>query len=161
MRRLDLTPLYKSSVGFDHLASVLDQLSNLDSENGFPPYNIERLGDNTYRISMAVAGFGDADLSIEVKEGTLTIRGEKKGEDKVRQYIHQGIAARNFERRFRLADYVEVSSATLEHGLLHIDLKRELPEAMKPRTISITKAQGQQGKVIEGDAKEVRAAQAA
>src|ERR1700730_1894035 len=111
MRRLDLTPLYKSSIGFDHLASVLDQLSNLDAENGFPPYNIERLAENNYRISMAVAGFGDNDLSIDVKEGTLTIRGEKKGDDKSRQYIHQGIAARNFERRFRLAEYVEVSSA--------------------------------------------------
>ena len=89
MRRLDLTPLYKSSIGFDHLASVLDQLSNLDAENGFPPYNIERLAENNYRISMAVAGFGDNDLSIDVKEGTLTIRGEKKGDDKSRQYIHQ------------------------------------------------------------------------
>ena len=112
----------------------------LDADNGFPPYNIERLGENSYRISMAVAGFGDSDLSLEVKEGTLTVRGEKKGEDKVRQYIHQGIAARNFERRFRLAEYVEVSGATLEHGLLHIDLKRELPEAMKPRTIQIPRA---------------------
>ncbi len=139
MRRPDLTPLYKTTIGFDHLASILDQLSSLDAENGFPPYNIERLGENSYRISMAVAGFGDNDLSLEVKEGTLTIRGEKKGEDKVRQYIHQGIAARNFERRFRLAEYVEVSGATLEHGLLHIDLKRELPEAMKPRTIQIAK----------------------
>ena len=149
MRRLDLTPLYKSSIGFDHLANVLDQLTNIDTETGFPPYNIERLGENVYRISMAVAGFGENDLSIEVKEGTLTVRGEKKNEDKVRQYIHQGIAARNFERRFRLADYVEVSAASLEHGLLHVDLKRELPEAMKPRTITITK--GQPGpRVIEG-----------
>jgi molecular chaperone IbpA len=161
MRRLDLTPLYKSSIGFDHLASILDQLSSLDAENGFPPYNIERLGENNYRISMAVAGFGDNDLSIEVKEGTLTIHGEKGGDEKARQYIHQGIAARNFERRFRLAEYVEVSKATLEHGLLHIDLKRELPEAMKPRTISITKEQPSTPRVIEGDAKEVRAQQAA
>ncbi len=160
MRRLDLSPLYKSSIGFDHLANVLDQLANVDTETGFPPYNIERLGDNVYRISMAVAGFGDNDLSIEVKEGTLTVRGEKNGEEKVRQYIHQGIAARNFERRFRLADYVEVSAATLEHGLLHIDLKRELPEAMKPRTITITKAQATP-RVIEGDASEVRKPHAA
>ena len=161
MRRLDLTPRYRSTVGFDQLASVLAQLSNIDTENGFPPYNIERLGDNTYRITMAVAGFGEGDLTIEVKEGTLIVRGEKKSEDKVRQYIHQGIAARNFERRFRLADYVEVSSASLENGLLHIDLKRELPEAMKPRTITITKGQAAQNRVIEGDAKEVRPAQAA
>jgi molecular chaperone IbpA len=158
MRRVDLTPLYKSSIGFDHLASVLDQLANIDSENGFPPYNIERLGDNTYRISMAVAGFGDNDLSIEVKEGTLTVRGEQKVEEKVRQYIHQGIAARNFERRFRLAEYVEVSGATLEHGLLHIDLKRELPEAMQPRTITITKSQPTGARMIEGELKEVQAA---
>jgi molecular chaperone IbpA len=150
MRRFDLSPLYKTSIGFDHLANILDQLANVDTDTGFPPYNIERLGENVYRISMAVAGFGDNDLSIEVKEGTLTVRGEKKGEDKVRQYIHQGIAARNFERRFRLADYVEVSAATLEHGLLHVDLKRELPEAMKPRTISITK--GQTPRVIDGGA---------
>lgn len=161
MRRLDLTPLYKSSIGFDHLASVLDQLSNLDAENGFPPYNIERLAENNYRISMAVAGFGENDLSIDVKEGTLIIRGEKKGDDKSRQYIHQGIAARNFERRFRLAEYVEVSSAALEHGLLHIDLKRELPEAMKPRSIAITKGQPSTNRVIEGDAKEFRTPHAA
>jgi molecular chaperone IbpA len=160
MRRLDLTPLYKSSIGFDHLANVLDQLANIDTETGFPPYNIERLGENVYRVSMAVAGFGENDLSIEVKEGTLTVRGEKKSEDKVRQYIHQGIAARNFERRFRLADYVEVSAALLEHGLLHIDLKRELPEAMKPRTITITK--GQPGpRVIEGGATESQKSNAA
>ena len=161
MRRVDLTPLYKSSIGFDHLASVLDQLANLETENGFPPYNIERLGENSYRISMAVAGFGDNDLSIEVKEGTLTIRGEKKTEDKVRQYIHQGIAARNFERRFRLADYVEISGASLENGLLHIDLKRELPEAMKPRTIRIAQGQPLGTRVIEGDANKVRASEAA
>src|SRR5208337_5483758 len=160
MRRPDLTPLYKTTIGFDHLATMLDQLSSLDAENGFPPYNIERLGDNTYRISMAVAGFGDNDLSLEVKEGTLTVRGEKKGEDKVRQYIHQGIAARNFERRFRLAEYVEVSGATLEHGLLHIDLKRELPEIMKPRTIPITKGQTNV-RSIEGDAQRVGESQAA
>jgi molecular chaperone IbpA len=161
MRRFDLTPLYKSSIGFDHLASVLDQLSSLDTENGFPPYNIERLGENIYRISMAVAGFGENDLSIEVKEGALTVRGEKKAEDKARQYIHQGIAARNFERRFRLAEYVEVSGAALENGLLHIDLKRELPETMKPRTIKIAKGQPSNGRVIEGEPAEVRVSQLA
>jgi molecular chaperone IbpA len=151
MRRFDLTPLYKSSIGFDHLASILDQLSSLDGENGFPPYNIERLGDNTYRITMAIAGFGENDLSIEVKEGTLTIRGEKKAEETSRQFIHQGIAARNFERRFRLAEYVEVSKANLTNGLLHIDLKRELPEAMKPRTIAIG-SEGQKSKILETQA---------
>jgi molecular chaperone IbpA len=161
MRRFDLTPLYKTSIGFDHLASVLDQLSSLDAENGFPPYNIERLRENTYRISMAVAGFGNGDLSIEVKEGTLTIHGEKNGDERARQYIHQGIAARNFERRFRLAEYVEVSGAALENGLLHIDLKRELPEAMKPRTISIATGEPSGSRVIEGESKQVRGAQAA
>jgi molecular chaperone IbpA len=160
MRRLDLTPLYKSSIGFDHLASMFDQLSDLEVESGFPPYNIERLGENTYRISMAVAGFGDADLSIGVNEGMLTVRGEKKADDKGGEYIHQGIAARNFERRFRLAEYVEVSGAALENGLLHIDLKRELPEIMKPRAIPITKGQTNV-RSIEGDAQRVRESQAA
>jgi molecular chaperone IbpA len=119
MRRFDLSPLYKSSVGFDHLAAVLDQLANLDGDQGFPPYNIERLGENEYRVTLAVAGFGDRDLSIEMKEGTLSIRGEKKPEDKQREYLHNGIAARNFERRFRIADHVEVTGAALENGLLH------------------------------------------
>lgn len=139
---------------------MFDQLSNIEVENGFPPYNIERIGENTYRISMAVAGFGDAYLSIGANEGMLTIRGEKKGDDKVGEYIHQGIAARNFERRFQLAEYVEVSTAALENGLLHIDLKRELPEMMKPRTIAITKGQTN-ARVIEGDVQRVREPQAA
>jgi molecular chaperone IbpA len=152
MRRFDLTPLYKTSVGFDHLASILDQLASMDGDNGFPPYNIERLGENEYRITMAVAGFSESDLNVEMKEGTLTVRGEKKPEEKKREYLHNGIAARNFERRFRLADYVEVTAATLENGLLHIALKREIPEAMKPRTIAITKAQGGAGKVLEANA---------
>ncbi len=152
MRRFDLTPLYKTSVGFDHLASILEQLASMDGDNGFPPYNIERLGENEYRITMAVAGFSESDLSVEMKEGTLTVRGEKKPEEKKREYLHNGIAARNFERRFRLADYVEVTAATLENGLLHIALKREIPEAMKPRTIAITKAPANTGKVIEANA---------
>lgn len=156
MQRMDLTPLYRTSIGFDHLASILDQLSSLDGENGFPPYNIERLGENAYRISMAVAGFSETDLSLEVKEGTLSIRGLKKGDEKARHYIHQGIAARNFERRFRLAEYVEVSNASLENGLLHINLKRELPEAMKPRTIAITKGQTN-SRVIEGQSQQANA----
>jgi molecular chaperone IbpA len=137
MRRFDLTPLFRSSIGFDHLAAVMDQLASVDSDNGFPPYNIERLGENEYRITMAVAGFSIGDLDIEVKEQTLSVRGQKKGEDTDRQYLHRGIAARNFERRFRLADHVEVRGATLENGFLNIDLKREIPEAMKPRTIKI------------------------
>lgn len=148
MRRFDLTPLYKSSVGFDHLASILDQLASVDGDQGFPPYNIELLAENQYRITMAVAGFSDADIKIETKEGTLTLRGEKKADEKKKEYLHNGIAARNFERRFRLADHVEVTSATLENGLLHVDLKREIPEAMKPKTIAITKG-ARNGQVLE------------
>ncbi len=152
MRHFDLTPLYRSTVGFDHLASILDQLSSMDGDNGFPPYNIERLGENEYRITMAVAGFSMDDLSIEVKEGTLTVHGEKQAEEKNREYLHRGIAARNFERRFRLADHVEVTSATLENGFLHVDLKRELPEAMKPRTIPIATNSANGSRAIEGEA---------
>lgn len=150
MRHFDLTPLYRSTVGFDHLASILDQLSSMDGDNGFPPYNIERLGENEYRITMAVAGFSMDDLSIELKEGTLTVRGEKRAEEKEREYLHRGIAARNFERRFRLADHVEATGATLENGFLHVDLKRELPEAMKPRMVPIATTSANGSRAIEG-----------
>jgi molecular chaperone IbpA len=148
MRRFDLSPLYKTSVGFDHLASILDSLGNLEGDQGFPPYNIERTGENEYRVTLAVAGFGEGELTISTKEGTLSVRGEKKPGDKQREYLHNGIAARSFERRFRLADHVEVSGAMLENGLLNIDLKREIPEAMKPRVIAISKGSGN-GKVLE------------
>lgn len=137
MRRFDLSPLYRSTIGFDHLANILDQLSSVEGDNGFPPYNIERLSENEYRITMAVAGFSTDDLNIEVKEGTLTVRSEKRPPEAEKEYLHRGIASRNFERRFRLADHVEVTGASLENGLLHLELKRELPEAMKPRTIKI------------------------
>ncbi len=156
MRRFDLSPLYRQSIGFEHLASLIEQLSSAEGDNGFPPYNIERLGENDYRITMAVAGFSTDDLHIEIKEGTLSVRGEKAGDNTQREYLHRGIAARNFERRFRLADYVEVSGATLEHGFLHVDLKREIPEAMKPRTITIGKpAHTGNGRVIEGQRERV------
>jgi molecular chaperone IbpA len=152
MRTFDLAPLYRSTVGFDRLFSLLDQATGLDSPSAsYPPYNIEKTGDNAYRISVAVAGFTDKDLSIEVKEQALTIRGEKvaaEGEAKA-DYLHQGIAARAFERRFQLADYVFVKGAALEHGLLHVDLVREIPEAMKPRQIAI--ASGEGTRVIEGN----------
>jgi molecular chaperone IbpA len=156
MRRFDFSPLYRQTIGFDHLANLVEQLAASEADNGFPPYNIERLGENEYRISMAVAGFSNDDLNLEVKEGTLSVRGEKKPETGEREFLHRGIAARNFERRFRLADYVEVSGAALENGLLHIDLKREIPEAMKPRTIKI----GQPGntgsaRIIEGEKQKV------
>jgi molecular chaperone IbpA len=154
MRRFDLTPLFRSSIGFDHLAAVMDQLASVESDNGFPPYNIERLGENEYRITMAVAGFSTDDLNIEVKESTLAVRGEKKTEANDREYLHRGIAARNFERRFRLADHVEVTGATLENGFLHVDLKREIPEAMKPRTIKIGKST--QNGTVSGEAEKLR-----
>jgi molecular chaperone IbpA len=140
MRTFDLTPLYRSTVGFDRLFSLLDQASGFDAAApGYPPYNIERTGDNTYRISVAVAGFSEAELSIVAKENTLTIRGEKqtKNEEKNADVLYQGIAARTFERVFQLADHVEVKGARLENGLLHVDLSREVPEAMKPRQIPI------------------------
>ena len=138
MRHFDLTPLYRSTIGFDRLGSLLDTLGSFDGEApSYPPYNIERVGENDYRISMAVAGFGAGDLDIEVKETTLSIRGEKTTEQEDTTFLHRGIASRSFERRFQLADHVLVKGATLENGLLHVDLVRELPEAMKPRTIPI------------------------
>jgi molecular chaperone IbpA len=138
MRQFDLTPLYRSTIGFDRLGSLLDTLTAFEGDApSYPPYNIERVGENEYRISMAVAGFADKDLNIEVKENTLSIRGEKKTEVENTTYLHRGIASRSFERRFQLADHVVVKGASLENGLLHVDLVRELPEAMKPRTIAI------------------------
>ena len=140
MRTFDFAPFYRSTVGFDRLFSTLDQLVGVDgSVPGYPPYNIERSGDNAFRISVAVAGFTDADLSIETKENRLTIRGEKQANDKEKtgDVLYKGIAERTFERGFQLADYVQVKSASLENGLLHVDLVREIPEAMKPRAIPI------------------------
>jgi molecular chaperone IbpA len=142
MRHFDLSPLYRSTIGFDRLGSLLDTLGAFEGDvPSYPPYNIERVGENEYRISMAVAGFGEQDLTIEVKENTLSIRGEKQAEAEQTTFLHRGIAARSFERRFQLADHVMVKSAGLENGLLHVDLVREIPEAMKSRTIPIeTKA---------------------
>jgi molecular chaperone IbpA len=141
MRTFDFAPLYRSTVGFDRMFSMLDQLGGVESPvPSYPPYNIGRIGENAFRISVAVAGFADADLSIEAKESTLTIRGEKRAsdEEKTGEMLYQGIAERTFERSFRLADHVEVKGAVLENGLLHVDLVREIPEAMKPRAIPIT-----------------------
>jgi molecular chaperone IbpA len=135
MRTFDLAPLYRSTVGFDRLFSMLD---GFEAAPGYPPYNIERTGENDYRISVAVAGFGENELSIEAKENTLTIKGEKQvKEEKAGEVLYQGIAARAFERQFQLADYVQVKGASLENGLLHVDLVREIPEAKKPRQITI------------------------
>lgn len=151
MAHFDLTPLYRSTIGFDRVASILDSFANLDTEvSGFPPYDIVRLDDNAYRITLALAGFSREDLDIEVKENTLTIKGEKQasGDKNSNEMLHRGIAGRNFVRRFQLADYVEVKAANLENGLLHVDLERVLPEAMKPRTIEIN----DKSKLLEGKA---------
>jgi molecular chaperone IbpA len=138
MRTFDLAPLYRSTVGFDRLFSLLDQGIG-GAAPGYPPYNIERTGDNEYRVTVAVAGFAEPELSVVAKENTLTIRGEKKAteEEKHGDVLYQGIAARTFERVFQLADFVQVKGAKLENGLLHVDLVRESPEAKKPRTIPI------------------------
>ena len=144
MRTFDLAPLYRSTVGFDQLFSMLDNAAGFDAAPGYPPYNIERTGENDYRISVAVAGFAENELSIESKENTLTIKGEKQAKEEVNgEVLYQGIAARAFERQFQLADYVTVKSATLENGLLHVDLVREIPEAKKPRQIPIGNGQAQ------------------
>ena len=135
MRTFDLAPLYRSTVGFDRLFSMLD---GFEAAPGYPPYNIERTGENDYRISVAVAGFAENELSLEVKEDTLTIKGEKQvKEENDGEVLYQGIAARAFERVFQLADHVQVKNAALENGLLHVDLVREIPEAKKPRQIPI------------------------
>ena len=136
MRTLDFSPLYRSVVGFDRLADLLDAAAH-ETVTGYPPYNIERTGDNEYRIEIAVAGFKPDELSIEVKEAVLTVTGQKAANDGERRFVHRGLAERNFERRFQLAEYVVVTEANLADGLLSISLKRELPEALKPRRIEI------------------------
>lgn len=137
MRQFDLTPLYRSTVGFDRLFSLLDSVAGSEAVPGYPPYNIERTAENAYRITVAVAGFAENDLAIEVKENALTVRGERKADERKGEILHQGIAARAFERRFQLADHVQATGASLENGLLHVELVREVPEAKKPRTIAI------------------------
>ena len=148
MVNFDFSPLYRSSIGFDHMVSLLDSARRIDQGgNSYPPYNIERTGDDAYRISMAVAGFDQSELNIETKENTLTINGVKNKGD-AKNYLHHGIAERNFERRFQLADHVKATNAKLENGLLHVDLVREIPEAMKPRTIQI---QEEKSKLLQGE----------
>jgi molecular chaperone IbpA len=136
MRTVDFSPLYRSVVGFDRLADLLDSAS-ADAANGYPPYNIERTDQNAYRVEIAVAGFKPEELSIEVKENLLTVQGRKPANDEARRFLHRGLAERNFERRFQLADYVVVTDAALSDGLLSISLVRELPEQLKPRRIDI------------------------
>ena len=156
MRTFDLSPLYRSTVGFDRLFDMLD--NGFEAAPGYPPYNIERTGENDYRITVAVAGFGENELSIEAKENTLTIKGEKqaqKEETNANEVLYQGIAARAFERVFQLADHVQVKGAALENGLLHVDLVREIPEAKKPRQIPIGNGQAKaqtSAKVIDAKA---------
>jgi len=139
MRTLDLSPLFRSSIGFDHIAAMLDTASRTEQNSGYPPYNIEVTDEDNYRISLAIAGFAESEIDIETEVNTLKIRGTKTAAANSHNYLHQGIAARNFERRYQLADHVKVTHAVLENGLLHIDLLREIPEAMKPRKISIQK----------------------
>ena len=142
MRPFDIAPLYRSTVGFDRLFQLLDGVGSYGAEpTSYPPYNIEKLGDNEYRITMAVAGFSEDEIQIELKQQTLSITGAKKNEDKQRSFLHRGIASRAFERKFQLADYVEVKGASLKDGLLHVDLVRNVPEKLKPRTIAIESGQ--------------------
>ena len=152
MRTYDFSPLYRSAVGFDRLANLLESAARTSQEGGYPPYNIETTGENAYRIEIAVAGFSPDELNIEVKENLLTVSGKKTANDDAatqRTYLHRGLAERDFERRFQLADYVIVTDANLSNGLLSIALKRELPEALKPRRIEI----GTGPALIEGEAK--------
>lgn len=151
MRTYDFSPLYRSVVGFDRLASLLEAAAKTESATNWPPYNIERVGEDAYRIEVAVAGFKPDELTVEVKENLLTVQGRKTAnDDEAKRYLHRGLAERSFERRFQLADYVIVTDARLEDGLLSLSLKRELPEALKPRRIQIASS-GPAG-LIEGEA---------
>jgi molecular chaperone IbpA len=149
MRTVDFSPLYRSVVGFDRLATLLDAAAKTEPANGYPPYNIESIGDDAYRIELAVAGFKSDELSIEAKENVLTVTGRKAASDENRKFLHRGLAERNFDRRFQLADYVVVTDAALADGLLSISLKRELPEVLKPRKITIVTPTA----AIEGEVK--------
>ncbi|MCR4378941.1 MAG: Hsp20 family protein [Rhodospirillales bacterium] len=151
MRTIDLTPLHRFAVGFDHMQRQLDQLARLDgSETTYPPYNIEVLGENEYRITMAIAGFGEKDLGITLENSHLTVSGRIEQGESERHYLHHGIAARAFERRFQLADHIKIRGAKLDNGLLHIELEREVPEELKPRKIAI---QSTTSKAIEHTSK--------
>jgi len=150
MRTFDFAPLYRATVGFDQIADLMDRvLSAEPSQVTYPPYNIEKTADDAYRITIAVAGFSDADLNVEVREGALIVSARKSEEEGERKYLHRGIATRAFERRFTLADHVRVTGASHVDGLLHVDLIREVPEALKPRRIEITNGDQVEGKAIE------------
>ncbi|PCJ23184.1 MAG: heat-shock protein IbpA [SAR86 cluster bacterium] len=151
MRNFDFSPLYRSTVGFDHLSSLLDAANRTDSNQpSYPPYNIELLEKDRYQITMAVAGFAEEELDIQTEKQMLSVTGKKQADSTERNYLHQGIAARNFERRFQLADHVEVTGARLASGLLHIELVKTIPEAMKPKKISIG---GEKAELIDVDRK--------
>ncbi len=155
MRHVDLTPLMRATVGFDRMMNLLDTAGRFDDATvGYPPYNIEKTGEDTYRITMAMAGFGEDDLEVTVKEASLVIKAAKaKDEDaKETKYLHRGIATRSFERRFDLADHIQVAGARLENGLLAVELKREVPEALKPRSIKIETLGAKKSKMIENAA---------
>ena len=153
MRTFDLSPLFRSTVGFDHLANMLDAATRLDDQAvSYPPYNIEKLGEDNYRISMAVAGFSEGDLELTTHDHTLVIAGRAHKDDEGAEFLHRGIAGRSFERRFELADYIRVAGASLVNGLLHVELVREVPEAMKPRRIQVSTKAVPEGKVIENKA---------
>lgn len=149
MRSFDLTPLYRSTVGFDRIFDLLDNVNKAETA-GYPPYNIERLDDNDYRITLAVAGFGEGDIDIELRENALTVKGVRGDADKDRAFLYQGIAGRTFERRFQLAEHVQVTGANLVNGLLNIELKREIPEAKKPRKIEIGASDASNVEVLKG-----------
>ena len=150
MRSFDFAPLYRATVGFDRIADLMDRaVSNEVAQPTYPPYNIEKTDENAYRISVAVAGFGSDELNVEVREGTLFVTARSVQDDSARNYLHRGIATRAFERRFALADHVRVDGATHENGMLHIDLVREMPEALKPRRIQIARPHDAATKVLE------------
>ena len=150
MRTYDFSPLYRATVGFDRIADMMDRVLSADvAQPTYPPYNIEKTDENAYRISIAVAGFSGEDLSVEVKEGALIVSARKSDEEPEKTYLHRGIATRAFERRFALADHVKVTGATHADGMLHIDLVREVPEALKPRRIEIAKGDTVEAKAVE------------
>ncbi len=148
MTTYDLSPLYRSSIGFERLANILNSASRSEQGQAFPPYNIEVVGEDKYRITMAVAGFGEGDIEITSEQNKLQVVGRIEGKENDREFLYRGIAERSFERRFQLADHVRVTGARMENGLLHIDMYRELPEAMKPQTIKI---EGGEGRLIDAD----------
>ena len=147
MDSFDLSPLFRSTIGFDRLMRLADAATRVDGGSGYPPYNIESTGENAYRLTMAVAGFAADELDITVQENALQVTGKSKQEEQGKEYLYRGIARRGFERRFQLADHIKVVGASLDNGLLHVDLVREVPETLKPRKIEITKSAG--AKVID------------